>query len=715
MTPPDLQFGPFILSVRGRRLTREGAEVSLTPKAFDTLAYLVDHAGEVVEKKELMKAVWQDVFVDDSTVTQNIFTLRKALGDGSYIETIPRRGYRFTLTASSADIRKVDIRKRAGFPKPAASFAIVALLGIAAVFLPRSKPPLTSGSLKFWQITNFTDSARAPALSPDGRMVAFIRGGAYFQSRGQIYVKLIPDGEAVQLTHETDLKYAPTFTPDGTRVAYTLLKPGGSWDTWTVPVQGGPPTRLLPNASGLSWIDNRRVLFSEIMAGTGAHMGIVTSTADRSGERTIYFPEHERAMAHYSYASPDRKWALIIEMDQTTAWQRCRLMPLDGSTSRQVGPNGACLAAGWSADGRWMYFNAEVEGAWHLWRQPFPDGNPEQVTSGPSEEEGIAIAPDGRSLITSVGRRYSTIWVHDSNGDRPISAEAFAFGPRLSADGERVFYLQRQSPVSLSSRSAAPSRSSPFGVNGTLHSLDLASGKVEPLFPDYAIGGGGVGGAYSISPDEKEVLFTTVSDGKAQIMLAPLDRHSPPVAVVRGGGAGLFGLRGEILFVAQEGEKNYLYRINRDGSGRGRVTDTPVIGFPHSISPDGEWAPLLAPAGGSDTNWQTVAFQIHGRNSKTICQFFCYASWSHDSRYLYLDLDISQNSQTGKTFVIPLSPGKSFPDLPKAGFAAPAEIARLPGVKVIDRSAISPGPDSSTYAFTKQGFEGNLFRIELPQ
>ena len=54
----------------------------------------------------------------------------------------------------------------------------------------------------------------------------------------------------------------------------------------------------------------------------------------------------------------------------------------------------------------------------HIWRQAFPNGSPEQVTSGPSEEEGIAMAPDGKSFITSVGLATSTVWVHDGKGDR---------------------------------------------------------------------------------------------------------------------------------------------------------------------------------------------------------------------------------------------------------------------------------------------------------
>ena len=112
-------------------------------------------------------------------------------------------------------------------------------------------------------------------------------------------------------------------------------------------------------------------------------------------------------MAHRSYVSPDGKWVLLVEMDQDHLWAPCRVVPMDGSSpGRQVGPPGAgCTFGAWSPDGKWMYLTAKTGGAYHIWRQRFPDGQPEQVTSGPTEEEGIAMAPDGRSFVTAVACR----------------------------------------------------------------------------------------------------------------------------------------------------------------------------------------------------------------------------------------------------------------------------------------------------------------------
>ena len=602
------------------------------------------------------------------------------------------------------------VRSALSWPKYLTGAFVFALAVAGAMWMSRSKPVPLPPKSEYVQLTNFTDSASAPALSPDGKMVAFLRGGGqFFQSRGQVYVKVLPNGAPVQLTNEADLKYGVVFTPDESRVAYTLLKLGGSWDTWTVPILGGAPTRFLPNASGLTWLDDRRVIFSEIMAGTGAHMGIVTANEDRSGEQTLYFPDHDRAMAHYSYPSPDRKQALVVEMNETTAWQQCRLLPLYGGKGGKIGPAGACIAAAWSPKGDWAYFNVLIDGAWHIWRQRFPNGTPEQITFGPTEEQGIAIAPDGRSLITSVGKRYSTIWLHDSSGDRAISAEAFAFAPQLSSDGKRVYFQQRQSPASPALQSSNPERSSPFGPGtGELWSLDLVSGKSEPLLSDIFIAN------YSVSSDGKEIVFTTLKDGAPKIWLAPADRHAPPRMLAPGGGA-LFGKDGTFVYSGGEKGNSYLYRMNRDGTGNERISDTHSIGGAGSVSPDGEWVADLVPGAGGETNWEATAFQIRGKGTKSICKFFCAMRWSQNGKFMYLDLDISQTAPTGVTFSVPLATGSVFPDLPPGGLKSPQEIAKLPGAKLIPRSAIFPGAEPSVYVFTKQGFDGNLFRVALPE
>ncbi|MGH9936981.1 MAG: winged helix-turn-helix domain-containing protein [Blastocatellia bacterium] len=93
------EFGPFRLDTVERLLLRNGQEAPLTPKVFDLLLVLVENSGHIFEKDELMKAIWPDAAVEEASLTRNISTLRKALGESQdtrqYIETIPWRGYRF--------------------------------------------------------------------------------------------------------------------------------------------------------------------------------------------------------------------------------------------------------------------------------------------------------------------------------------------------------------------------------------------------------------------------------------------------------------------------------------------------------------------------------------------------------------------------------------------------------------------------------------------
>src|SRR5215208_4762132 len=93
------EFGPYRFDPSERVLTCAGDTISLTPKAIDILLLLVTNAGQLVEKDELLREVWPDTFVEESNLTQNIFMLRRALADEravpKYIETVPRRGYRF--------------------------------------------------------------------------------------------------------------------------------------------------------------------------------------------------------------------------------------------------------------------------------------------------------------------------------------------------------------------------------------------------------------------------------------------------------------------------------------------------------------------------------------------------------------------------------------------------------------------------------------------
>jgi DNA-binding winged helix-turn-helix (wHTH) protein/predicted Zn-dependent protease len=140
------QFGDFRLDVRNARLTRGADAVALPPKTFDLLVTLVRHAGELVDKDSLMREVWPDTFVEEANLSRHIWTLRKALGDEGYVETIPKRGYRFaaavrTLPAEGGPARDETIgRRRIHWSAWLAAGVAVAAIAWSAKVLPRRAP-----------------------------------------------------------------------------------------------------------------------------------------------------------------------------------------------------------------------------------------------------------------------------------------------------------------------------------------------------------------------------------------------------------------------------------------------------------------------------------------------------------------------------------------------------------------------------------------------
>src|SRR6267154_2373800 len=309
-----------------RRASKEWLSDSLAGPALA-------NTGEVVTRDEICRDLWPaDTFVDfEHSLAAAVNKIREALGESAddprYIETLPKRGYRFigkirpdapvviavaepqrhqgsaevqaaveairpdaatAVAAPSARLRLSRVAIGAG----AAALILLAVGAAAWLRAKRSALPATSQK-SLIQLTDFADSAVSPALSPDGRILTFNRGPGTFMSTGQIYAKLLPDGEPVQLTHDHFVKMGPQVSPDGSTVAYTVFA-SDKFNTWMVPVLGGEPRLMFPNTEGLTWIDSCHLVFSEFVS--GIHMSVVTSTSTRDQLRYVYVPPRERGM-----------------------------------------------------------------------------------------------------------------------------------------------------------------------------------------------------------------------------------------------------------------------------------------------------------------------------------------------------------------------------------------------------------------------------------
>jgi Tol biopolymer transport system component len=343
-----------------------------------------------------------------------------------------------------------------------------------------------------------------------------------------------------------------------------------------------------------------------------------------------------------------------------------------------------------------MYFGVEVDAGHHLWRQRFPKGEPEQITSGPTEEDGVAVSPDGRSLITSIGMRQSAVWIRDERGERAVSSEGYVppviqaglFGalPKFARDGKSLFYLRRASPEATME----------------LWRMDLELARTQNVAPGLSML------EYDISNDANEVVFSTQPSAKeSQLWLATLDRSSPPKLISSSGETSPhFGPDGQILYRLSDGRTHYLARMKRDGSVRSHVAAYP-IGNIQTISTDRRWVVAITPKldaiGGV-----SMAVPIDGSPPRRICAGVCRVAWAPDGKFLYVAF-----SSADKTVAIPIPPGEMFPNLPTSGIRGFDEAVAFAGSRVIDGYDIAPGPDPSVVAYVKTTVHRNLFRIPL--
>jgi hypothetical protein len=235
--------------------------------------------------------------------------------------------------------------------------------------------------------------------------------------------------------------------------------------------------------------------------------------------------------------------------------------------------------------------------------------------------------------------------------------------------------------------------------------MDLVSGTSENMLPGFSIL------EFDISADGKEVVFSMQPPKQAtQIWIAPLDRSSPPLIIASSGeNSPRFGPDGQILYRISDGTTHYLARMNRDGSGRSKVASYP-IGNVQVTSPDRRWLVSIMSNGRGDS----MGVPVDGGPPRPIC-LGCFVNWSSDGKYFYLSMERPSRTSPGKTLVIPIPAGKTFPDLPPTGIAAVEDaVSCFPGSRVIDGWNVSPGPDPTVFAYVKTAVHRNLFRIPLP-
>ncbi|HXT20636.1 MAG TPA: transcriptional regulator, partial [Thermoanaerobaculia bacterium] len=283
----SFQFDDFVLDEERRTLRRAGRPVALTPKALDTLLALVRRSGRLVAKDELLQAVWPDTFIEEATLAQNVFTVRKALGaragGGAYIETVPRHGYRFAAEVrpleavpepfaaepSAAQVpadRLPRLSMRLSMRRwPAVSAALLVPIAAAVVLAAgaRRRPEPAPGHvtphpmpLLIERVERLTadGGARHAAVSGSGAYVAFVREET--DGRQGLWLRQTHSGTlsqasaAVPVVPAAAVRFGGVAFAPGDRSLLYVAYPDGEAiaGLFEVPVLGGMPRRLLLDA-----------------------------------------------------------------------------------------------------------------------------------------------------------------------------------------------------------------------------------------------------------------------------------------------------------------------------------------------------------------------------------------------------------------------------------------------------------------------------------
>ena len=423
---------------------REGAAVPLPPKAFDTLLLLVRNSGRILSKEELMKAIWPDTFVEEASLAQNISVLRRALGEAAgerqYIETIPRRGYRFLpqvkekqQSEGSALAGPVEShidhqpqeQTRATRRPPAlyigASAAAGLLVGAMASLQWLTPAPQDSNPHILTPLVTAPGLDVHPSWAPNGKTIAY---AGEVDGVFQIFTKTVGSSMPTQITRVPKDCYFPIWSPDGRRILFTSGASTfgrSSLDLWSVGAAGGIPNLLLENVREPTLSpDGKALAFIRGPAGTGF------------GELWISSPPGASPRPYSQPPFANRKYLF--------------------HSSVNFSPDGSRLGASLVS----MAGNSE------FWILPFPSGEAFQVhvnlrlVPAMNWSYQFSWMPDGHHIVFAQQLRFSPeahLWLADIKAGGAIraltSGTATEQFPSVSADGSRIAFVSFQGTYDL--------------------------------------------------------------------------------------------------------------------------------------------------------------------------------------------------------------------------------------------------------------------------
>lgn len=542
-------FDNFRLDLAEKVLLRDGETISLTPKVFETLQVLVENAGHLLEKDELMQRLWQDRFVEESNLTFNIKMLRKALGDNSthpkFIETVPRRGYRFI-----ADVRK-EVKEivpaqtdsqnaQANWARPKIFLIPAAALIIGMIFFGfwyarsvnlNTDAPILSTPFTLETLTTNGKTLHA-IISPDGKNVVYTQGTG--SDKQSVWLRQLDTGNNVEIIPPLDVfYYGLALSPDGNFLYFVRRQrlQEGRFDIFRVSIFGGIPQKILSQAEG--WIsispNGERISFVRCASDDNEYCSLfVADSADGRNEQKILSRPRPFRIRDNRF-SPDGNYIAFAVGQSETAANEVALMEIEIETrterslTDQKFFNIRNLA--WLPDGDGILFTASQipNTNYRIWQ--------------------VSRATGKSAPLTKDSESYSTLSL-DGRANRLVSTQI--------KEDFRLSLFETENP--LENRILADATSVVFAPNGKIFFTSMLSGSNE-IWSINADGGG-----------RRQLTNNQVDDHQA--LPAP-DGNS-------------------IFFASNRTGEVQIWKMSADGSDQTQITRKEG-GSPLLVSPDGRW------------------------------------------------------------------------------------------------------------------------------
>lgn len=460
------EFAEFTLKASELNLWRDDKLVPLSPKVFETLLMLVANAGEILEKEQMIAKIWPSSFVEESNLSQNIYVLRQLFGkDRKFIETVPRRGYRFIEPVQRKKPLAVSAQKKLENEDRGLQFAwrkwsvvagvfslAVVVIGMAAFYISRQSEPVKPFDEITMKSLSDSGSAFSPAISPDGRFVAYL-------DRSQTQSLRLMDvaaGKDVEIKIESDaVPGMLTFSPDGNELYFrTRGRSRSGQRVFRMSYFGGAPVLVANDVWGSFNLSPKgdEMAFFRLDPGNNKESLIVRniSTGSERSVHDIQAPEMFFMQVPPSW-SPDSRKVTYLRRQPSGERTSLEVIDVENGTMSSVATGGAKLFhVEWHPDGKsFIAVSKEADKGRQIWRIGYPDGSTRRITNDLNNYTGLSVSTDGLRIVSTKQDFASNVWVYpagDASAGRELTSGAyghFSLGDLRFATEDRIVFDAR--------------------------------------------------------------------------------------------------------------------------------------------------------------------------------------------------------------------------------------------------------------------------------